>query len=61
MWLCPTHVHNEVNEHKDDYTSITEINKDIATQPLSIFTPYHVSLNILRWMLGPYFSTQRGA
>lgn len=32
MWLCPTHVHNEVNEHEDDYTNIPEVNKDFATQ-----------------------------
>lgn len=61
MWLCPTHVHNEVNERTDDYRSITQINKDIATQSLSIFTPYHVSLNILRWMIGPFsFYSKRG-
>lgn len=25
-----------------------------------IFTPYHVSLNILRWMIGPLFYSKRG-
>lgn len=48
-----------INTRKDDYTNITKINKDVATRSLNIFTPYNVSMNILRWMIGTFFSLEK--